>query len=604
MKFLLIFLIFINTLFAINIDKTWYENTNEELQKVYSEQLTKISTQNQDLNQEQKEQIDYQKLLLKRLTSELNYDTKLKFEKPTEIKDTDGFINTIKNYLQIDSSFESNQKSSDEKNSKLETLAEQISKIEDKELVSTTNSQLLYALYTIENKNIKEQSKVLQSLLDEYKEALLNALKNVSFTADEKLSEIITKHLSDLDTISKDEKRVSLLLDKAVISENQRQIDSNKKELEKIADKKTKLIDSIVFNKVEELIVPLKNKKSKYFDLNSNLDEFIQTNDVDYHSLMDLLKYLSRVHIGITKSTFADTKESIIDIVKFGWNEVNKPYIPLGDGVSILDITKFLFIFIIGFSLASFYRGKIGKANLKNSSQATKTLLANLGFYFLVFLTFIFALNSVGIDLSSLTILVGALSVGIGFGLQNIVSNFISGIILIFEKSIQVGNIIDIDGETKGRVTQINMRSSVITTFDNIDVIIPNSTLMQNNVTNWTFGDDIRRLNIPFGVAYGTDARRVIKIILEELEQSNLVYINDDMTKMPSVWMTGMGASSVDFKLLVWIHTNTNRAGLDSSNLSDFLIFIYEVLNKYEIEIPFPQMDVHLKKEKEEVETL
>lgn len=604
MKFLLIFLIFINTLFAINIDKTWYENTNEELQKVYSEQLTKISTQNQDLNQEQKEQIDYQKLLLKRLTSELNYDTKLKFEKPTEIKDTDGFINTIKNYLQIDSSFESNQKSSDEKNSKLETLAEQISKIEDKELVSTTNSQLLYALYTIENKNIKEQSKVLQSLLDEYKEALLNALKNVSFTADEKLSEIITKHLNDLDTISKDEKRVSLLLDKAVISENQRQIDSNKKELEKIADKKTKLIDSIVFNKVEELIVPLKNKKSKYFDLNSNLDEFIQTNDVDYHSLMDLLKYLSRVHIGITKSTFADTKESIIDIVKFGWNEVNKPYIPLGDGVSILDITKFLFIFIIGFSLASFYRGKIGKANLKNSSQATKTLLANLGFYFLVFLTFIFALNSVGIDLSSLTILVGALSVGIGFGLQNIVSNFISGIILIFEKSIQVGNIIDIDGETKGRVTQINMRSSVITTFDNIDVIIPNSTLMQNNVTNWTFGDDIRRLNIPFGVAYGTDARRVIKIILEELEQSNLVYINDDMTKMPSVWMTGMGASSVDFKLLVWIHTNTNRAGLDSSNLSDFLIFIYEVLNKYEIEIPFPQMDVHLKKEKEEVETL
>ena len=224
-------------------------------------------------------------------------------------------------------------------------------------------------------------------------------------------------------------------------------------------------------------------------------------------------------------------------------------------------------------------------------------MLANLGYYFLVILTFVFALNSVGIDLSSLTILVGALSVGIGFGLQNIVSNFISGIILIFEKSIQVGNIIEISDQFRGRVTQINMRSSVINTFDNIDIIIPNSTLMQNNVINLTFSDDIRRLHVPFGVAYGTSSDLVIEVILDALKKSDLVYIQDDESKEAKVWMTGMGASSVDFKLLVWINANTNKMGVDSSNMSDFLIFIYKTLQNNNIEIPFPQMDIHVKKD-------
>ena len=223
-------------------------------------------------------------------------------------------------------------------------------------------------------------------------------------------------------------------------------------------------------------------------------------------------------------------------------------------------------------------------------------MLANLGYYFLVILTFVFALNSVGIDLSSLTILVGALSVGIGFGLQNIVSNFISGIILIFEKSIQVGNIIEINNQFKGRVTQINMRSSVITTFDNIDIIIPNSTLMQNNVINLTFSDDIRRLHIPFSVAYGTNSDFIIKLILDSLKETQLVYIREDESRQAKIWMTGMGASSVEYKLLVWVNANTNRFGLDSSGMSDFLIFIYNTLQKNNIEIPFPQMDIHIRK--------
>ena len=343
----------------------------------------------------------------------------------------------------------------------------------------------------------------------------------------------------------------------------------------------------------------LKNKKSEYFDLNNNLQIFIKENNANYESLNELFKYLSRERLGVTKTTFADTKQSFLDIIKYGWTELNNPIIPIGDGVSILAITKFLLIFIFGFSLATFYKKKISSGNanyLRNTSIATRTMLANLGYYFLVAITFVFGLKSVGIDLSSLTILVGALSVGIGFGLQNIVSNFISGIILIFEKSIQVGHIIEIGTGVRGKVSQINMRSSVITTFDNIDIIIPNATLIQSNVTNLTFSDDIRRLSIPFGIAYGCDIDYVIKTILDSLSNSSLTYIRNTPEKAPKVRMTLMGTSSIDFELLAWISENPDENGVGSSNMSDFLIFIYKTLQENNIEIPFPQMDIHIKK--------
>ena len=359
------------------------------------------------------------------------------------------------------------------------------------------------------------------------------------------------------------------------------------------------MINQIVYLKIEELLPLLKDKKSEYFDLNNKLQLFIKEYETDYESLNELFKYLSRERLGVTKTTFADTKQSFIDVIKFGWAELNNPIIPIGDGVSILAITKFLFIFILGFSLATFYKKKISSGNanyLRNTSIATRTMLANLGYYFLVAITFVFGLKSVGIDLSSLTILVGALSVGIGFGLQNIVSNFISGIILIFEKSIQVGHIIEISTGVRGKVSQINMRSSVITTFDNIDIIIPNATLIQNNVINLTFSDDIRRLNIPFGIAYGLDIDNVIHIILESLSNSTLTYIRNTPEKAPKVRMTLMGTSSIDFELLVWISENPDENGIGSSNMSDFLIFIYKTLQENNIEIPFPQMDIHLKK--------
>lgn len=598
MKLIFLLIFIISTSFAISIDKSWYDNTNENLEKIYIEQSSKISATKNDLSVEGKEQVEYQLLLLKKLLNLLKPDTAVSLKDIAQIDSIEDYIKKIKDYIKINSDYLTKTNEYEVTSKKIEILEEQLDKLTDKNEIQSINSQLLYAFYTLKNKQNKVVIEDYVNYLKDFKKKLLDGLDTIKITPTETLDSEKTKIESSYTQILKDEKKLFLSLDKANISENESRINSLNNELNLLKAEKTKIIENLLFLKIEELLPLLRNKESSYFENSKNLQTFIQENEVNYDSLIELLKYLSREYIGVTKTTFADTKESFFDILKYGWDEVNRPVIPIGDGVSILAVIKFFLIFILGFTIAIFYKRKISNASgyLKNSSPATKTMLANLGYYFLVILTFVFALNSVGIDLSSLTILVGALSVGIGFGLQNIVSNFISGIILIFEKSIQVGNIIEINNQFKGRVTQINMRSSVITNFDNIDIIIPNSTLMQNNVINLTFSDDIRRLHIPFSVAYGTNSDFIIQLILESLKETQLVYIREDESRQAKIWMTGMGASSVEYKLLVWVNANTNRFGLDSSGMSDFLIFIYNTLQKNNIEIPFPQMDIHIRK--------
>lgn len=599
MRIVFLILFLISNIFAIAIDKNWYEGTNENLEKLYQEQIKKADSLKANVSQEEKEQLDYQLLLLKKLSNFIKQDNQFTLKEVTQIEDLDDYIKKIKEYLKTEIDFSNKKTEFEETNKKIEILDEQISKLTEKESFTTINSQLLYAYYILKNKENRQILDEYAKFQENFKKKLLTSLETLKISTKEDLTTKLTKLQNSYEQILKDEKRLLLALDKAQISENQSKITSLGNDITQLKNEKSKVIENIIYTKIEELLPSLKDKKSKYFDYSKSLQEFIQSNNEDYNSLIELLKYLSREHLGVTKTTFADTKESFLDILKYTWQEINNPIIPIGEGISILAITKFLLIFIIGFSIATFYRKKITNGTvhyLKNTTIATRTMLANLGYYFLVAITFVFGLKSVGIDLSSLTILVGALSVGIGFGLQNIVSNFISGIILIFEKSIQVGHIIEIGTGLRGKVTQINMRSSVITTFDNIDIIIPNSTLIQNNVINLTFSDDIRRLNVPFGVAYGSDIDEVIKTILDSLRNSDLIYLRNLPEKAAKVRMIAMSASSIDFELLVWISENPDENGVGSSNMSDFLIFIYKTLQENNIEIPFPQMDVHLKR--------
>jgi small-conductance mechanosensitive channel len=601
MKFFLLLLLLVSSVFAITVNKNWYDTNSSALTQRYDEQIKKsaLLLNKSVLPAEEKERLEYQLLLLKKLKETLLSEQSPSYENIHEITSAKSYLQALNDYAKINQHLL--QKSQESKNNQksIKTLEDQLSQFKNSDDIVAVNTQLLYAYYVLQNRQNIKDTKKAQDYLDSQRVAYVNALKQITFIPSNVLKEKVQAAEALIMQHEKDKDKLSLALDKANISQNVQKTTEIQSAITSLHQKKSRMIENLLWLKVEALLPLLQNREADYFTEFKSLQLLMQQSERNYDALIELFKYISREYLGLTKTTFADTKESALDILSYGWKQLNEPFIPLGGGISVLAILQFVFIFVAGFLIASFYRRQITQSvkYLQNSSPSTRTMLSNLGYYFLVIITFVTALNSVGIDLSSLTMLVGALSVGIGFGLQNIVSNFIAGIILIFEKSIRIGDIIEVNAEFRGRVTQINMRSSVISTADNIDVIIPNSTFIQNDVINLTLNDDIRRLHIPFGVAYGSNIAHVQEIVLNALEQSDLVYIRNNPEKNPRVWMTGMGASSVDLKLLVWINANSDRKGIDSSNLSDFLTFIYKTLLENSIEIPFPQLDLHIKKE-------
>jgi len=205
--------------------------------------------------------------------------------------------------------------------------------------------------------------------------------------------------------------------------------------------------------------------------------------------------------------------------------------------------------------------------------------------YTLIFLGFLVGLSAAGFELSKLTVILGGLGVGVGFGLQTVVSNFVSGLILLFERPIQVGDAIQLPG-VWGSIRSIGIRASVVRRFDGADVIVPNQTLITGEVTNWTYADKRRRMEIDVGVEYGTPARRVIDLLVDVAKAHPKVIANPE----PRAYFTDFGDSSLDFKLRVWVEDFSDGY----STRSDIAVAVQEALDAAGIGVPFPQRDLHL----------
>ena len=213
--------------------------------------------------------------------------------------------------------------------------------------------------------------------------------------------------------------------------------------------------------------------------------------------------------------------------------------------------------------------------------------------YVLLFVGSLIILQTVGINLTTLNVLAGAIGIGVGFGLQNVASNFISGLIIMFERPIKIGDRIEV-GDINGKVTGIGARSTTVRTNDNITIIVPNSKFIVENVVNWSFEENIVRFRIAVGVAYDSDIRLVKNLLLEVARE------NKDVLEEPksAVRLMEFGDSSINLQLWVWTKTKLQRK---TAFISDLNFAIWEKFRANDIEIPFPQTDLHIRSGKLEL---
>jgi small-conductance mechanosensitive channel len=230
----------------------------------------------------------------------------------------------------------------------------------------------------------------------------------------------------------------------------------------------------------------------------------------------------------------------------------------------------------------------------KQVEAGVQLSISRLIHYAVILLGFVLALMALGFELTNLTILGGALGIGIGFGLQAIVNNFASGLIMLFERPIKVGDTIELDGRM-GRIKKLGLRATVVQTFDNAEIVVPNSDLITGQVTNWTLAERLARIRIPVGVAYGSDIEKVMRILKECAEQNATVVEKPE----PNVLFLNFGASSLDFELRVWMNDFNDRRRVQSELNQE----IDRRFREADIEIPFPQRDLHLRSVDESVTT-
>ena len=279
---------------------------------------------------------------------------------------------------------------------------------------------------------------------------------------------------------------------------------------------------------------------------------------------------------------------TIYDSVMGGIAEVLQ--FPLGSGPDPFKLGDALSIFLIlvfGFALAKFVTFILEQSVLRRLplQQGLPYAISKVTYYILLLMVFLAALDK-GVNLSKFTVVTGAIGVGLGFGLQNIVNNFVSGLILLFERPIRVGDTVDIGGLV-GTVRRIGARSSTVQTFQEAEVIVPNSNLISNQVINWTLSSSWRRVEVPVGVAYGTDPERVLKLLVEVAKSNPGVMINPE----PVAFFLGFGDSALNFELRFW----SARLEKWFQLKSDVTVAVANALRDAGIEIPFPQRDLHVR---------
>ena len=538
-----------------------------------------------------------QKILLLTLIKILSSKPPLPQIENLKVRNQEDFLILLKRLAKIELMKAKISNKIEDINEKLSLLKDNIKQIQDNSS-KLTLFELQFALYKLTKNRLLEEQAYINSHFKDWLNTLYQSFLKIEFkpssfkTSIKKLNKKYKFIETQIQELKIELDRDEILNDTKAIAIIQSRLKRLKDEYDSILEK---IIDHLIIEKLAKI------KKNKAVDLGDvkKLIEKLKSRRLAQLKTEEcnLVIYIEKQKLGSLKVLTKQLKFSIYSMLSSVWSFINKPLFTVGtSGVSIMSIFMAILIFIAGIKVGKIYKTKVRTVNLpKNFTESTRVVLSNVGFYIIIATTFFISLKVIGINLSSLTVILGALSVGVGFGLQNIVSNFIAGIILMLENSIRIGDYIEISDDLRGIVKDIHIRSTTILTNDHIEVVVPNQTLFQNSVVNWTLSERVRRFRIPFSVAYGTKIEKVEKVILEALEKSELNYIRDNPSKKPMVVFIAMNDSGIDFNLDVWV------SGIDliypRRTASKFLKLIYNALYENNIEIPFPQMDLHFKNE-------
>jgi small-conductance mechanosensitive channel len=307
-------------------------------------------------------------------------------------------------------------------------------------------------------------------------------------------------------------------------------------------------------------------------------------------------RFFSRFKIDVNFIAIVTTILSVAAFVFFTVSAINAAGIPLAwtaplpaVSLSLLQIFLLIALLVAVFWISSrtkrfLFNRVLAQSGLDRALQyAIAQIISNI----VLVVGVLIVLENTGIHLGALTVFAGAVGVGVGFGLQNIASNFISGLVILAERPITIGDRVEVAGIT-GQVQQIRARSTVIRTNDNIMMIVPNTKFIDSPVTNWTYGDPRVRFRIPVGVAYGSDIPKVREALLAAGRENP----NTLKDPAPSVFLEKFGDNSIDFQLVVW---SSEMSARPSRYRSDLNFAIEQKFREAGIELPFPQRDLHIR---------
>ncbi len=595
MKILAVAVFLTMTLFGIQIDTRLYEGGDT---LVYYKQLEEKLSDNIVMDDADAERLKSEKSLLGNLRTLVTKEPPMQMFSTSliekeQIQDHEylSLFDVISVALEQTNKLEESQIFIQEKLSYLKKRIESISNLQDENLLLY---QLQFAYYklkqnydkiSIENYEqfILEGEKVLPILisrvrldLNTYEIALAKKQKKVAALNKKIIAANLSKEreLLSQETISE---KLAVELNKS-----QHELDEAIKALADI-----RLLLGLYYFQQKDMKSVLLQEK----EINLILDK-LSTKNTLYNAKLMLLKKLTKSSTDSIDYKFLTIKESLLSTYENFFSYIRTPFIVLDETpISFLSILQLLGILLLGFFIAKIYFRLFTKLHKKRKDMSTVSIkiIANIGATFIFLVTFVIAMGSIGLSIANLAVIAGALSIGVGFALRSVVSSMISGMVLLSENYIKIGDYVRIKETLTGKVMDIGFRATVIRTIDNIDIIVPNSDLIDGQVINLTFEDRIRRIYIPFKVPYGSNVKKIRSLVVEAVMASHIRLIRDVARRKPTVWMSAVGESFIELELLVWIE------GIKPSTKSNLLILIYETLSANGIAMPHPQLDLHIK---------